>query len=56
MRLADVVMSIPGIILLLIVLALFSQSMTAVMLAVGLLSCSPASSAPWPTATPRASA
>ena len=38
MRLADVVMSIPGIILLLIVLALFSQSMTAVMLAVGLLS------------------
>ena len=38
MRLADVVMSIPGIILLLIVLALFSQSMTAVMLAIGLLS------------------
>ena len=37
MRLADVVMSIPGIILLLIVLALFSQSMTAVMLAIGLL-------------------
>ncbi|WP_413810693.1 dipeptide/oligopeptide/nickel ABC transporter permease/ATP-binding protein [Streptomyces sp. OE57] len=38
MRLADVVMSIPGIILLLIVLALFAQSMTAVMIAVGLLS------------------
>ena len=38
MRTADVVMSIPGIILLLIVLALFSQSMTAVMLAIGLLS------------------
>ena len=38
MRLADVVMSVPGIILLLIVLALFSQSMTAVMLAVGVLS------------------
>ncbi|MFD3312422.1 dipeptide/oligopeptide/nickel ABC transporter permease/ATP-binding protein [Streptomyces sp. NPDC058694] len=38
MRLADVVMSIPGIILLLIVLALFSQSMTAAMVVVGLLS------------------
>ena len=38
MRLADVVMSIPGIILLLIVLALFSRSMTAVMVAIGLLS------------------
>ena len=38
MRTADVVMSIPGIILLLIVLALFSQSMTAVMVVVGLLS------------------
>ncbi|MGX9888305.1 dipeptide/oligopeptide/nickel ABC transporter permease/ATP-binding protein [Streptomyces sp. NPDC002276] len=38
MRLADVVMSIPGIILLLIVLALFSQSMTAAMIVIGLLS------------------
>jgi len=38
MRTADVVMSIPGIILLLIVLALFGQSMTAVMVVVGLLS------------------
>ncbi|MFD4598246.1 dipeptide/oligopeptide/nickel ABC transporter permease/ATP-binding protein [Streptomyces sp. NPDC058464] len=38
MRTADVVMSIPGIILLLIALALFSQSMTAAMVVVGLLS------------------
>ncbi|MFJ6900876.1 dipeptide/oligopeptide/nickel ABC transporter permease/ATP-binding protein [Streptomyces hokutonensis] len=38
MRMADVVMSIPGIILLLIVLALFSQSMTAAMIVIGLLS------------------
>lgn len=38
MRLADLVMSIPGIILLLIVLALFAQSMIAVMIATGLLS------------------
>ncbi|MFD8813186.1 dipeptide/oligopeptide/nickel ABC transporter permease/ATP-binding protein [Streptomyces sp. NPDC059627] len=38
MRMADVVMSIPGIILLLIVLALFSQSMTAAMVVIGLLS------------------
>ena len=38
MRAADIVMSIPGIILLLIVLALFHQSMTAVMVVVGVLS------------------
>ncbi|MFD4509128.1 dipeptide/oligopeptide/nickel ABC transporter permease/ATP-binding protein [Streptomyces sp. NPDC058457] len=38
MRMADVVMSIPGIILLLIALALFSQSMTAAMVVIGLLS------------------
>jgi peptide/nickel transport system permease protein len=38
MRTADVVMSVPSIIVLLIVLTLFSQSMTAVMVVVGLLS------------------